>query len=137
MSEAASRTRWTRYVGAAAAVAALMTAGILAYAAATDAERVDGAEAAVEQDADPPAAGPWVHGGRDGDAGRPEGAGPPARARAGGLNVEPVDCEAARNHGEYVSSIARTTPPGPGKGAVVSAAAEADCPPGFRDRPED
>lgn len=155
MSDAASRTRWTGYAGAAAAVAALMTAGILGYAAATDAGRadgalrVDGAGAAVEQDADPPAAGPRVHGGRgeDGgrpedagppeDAGRPQDAGPPPWARAGGPPADPVDCAAARTHGEYVSSVARTTPPGPEKGATVSAAAEADCPPGFRDRPED
>ena len=34
MSETASRRRWTRSAGAAAAVAALVTAGTLAYAAA-------------------------------------------------------------------------------------------------------
>lgn len=41
--------------------------------------------------------------------------------------VAPVACEDARTHGEYVSSVARSTPPGPGKGAAVSAAARSDC----------
>src|SRR5437899_33172 len=46
--------------------------------------------------------------------------------------VTPVDCAAAKNHGEYVSSIARsTTATGADKGAAVSAAAQSDCPPGF------
>ena len=39
----------------------------------------------------------------------------------------PVACDQARTHGEYVSSIARTTPSGPGKGAIVSEAARSDC----------
>jgi hypothetical protein len=41
--------------------------------------------------------------------------------------VEAVDCDEARNHGQYVSSVARSTPSGPGKGAVVAAAAASDC----------
>lgn len=53
----------------------------------------------------------------DGD----DGAGTSAR------DVAPVDCEDARTHGEYVSSVARSTPGGPGKGAIVSAAARSDC----------
>ena len=42
-------------------------------------------------------------------------------------DIEPVACDEARTHGEYVSSVARSTPSGPGKGAVVSAAARSDC----------
>jgi len=44
-----------------------------------------------------------------------------------GAAVEPVACDDAVNHGEYVSSVARTTPSGPGKGAIVSSAARSDC----------
>jgi hypothetical protein len=45
---------------------------------------------------------------------------------------EPTDegddaCAAAVNHGQYVSSIAKSTPSGPGKGAIVSEAAHSDC----------
>ena len=40
---------------------------------------------------------------------------------------EPVACEDARNHGEYVSSVAKSVPPGPGHGAAVSEAARSDC----------
>jgi hypothetical protein len=44
-----------------------------------------------------------------------------------GRDIEPVACDEARTHGEYVSSVARSTPGGPGKGAVVSEAARSDC----------
>ena len=40
---------------------------------------------------------------------------------------EPIACEDARNHGEYVSSVAKSVPPGPGHGAAVSEAARSDC----------
>lgn len=53
------------------------------------------------------------------DAGPPPGRGKPS--------VEPVACEDARNHGQYVSSIARSTPAGPDREAIVAAAAESDC----------
>ena len=77
------------------------------------------------------------------DAGRP--ATPPGQteqkeAQGNGLgprSTVPVDCASARNHGEYVSGVARSTPPGPDKAATVAAAAQADCPAGFRDRPDD
>ena len=36
----------------------------------------------------------------------------------------PADVE---NHGQYVSGVAQDTPPGPGHGEVVSAAAQSDC----------
>ena len=36
----------------------------------------------------------------------------------------PADVE---NHGQYVSGVAQGTPPGPGHGEVVSAAAQSDC----------
>jgi hypothetical protein len=39
----------------------------------------------------------------------------------------PIACEDARTHGEYVSSVAHSTPPGPGHGAAVSEAARSDC----------
>jgi hypothetical protein len=45
----------------------------------------------------------------------------------GGRSDEPVTCESARNHGEYVSWVARSTPEGPDKAAIVAAAAESDC----------
>lgn len=48
--------------------------------------------------------------------------------------VEAVDCDEARNHGRYVSSVARSTPSGPGKGAVVAAAAASDC--GKKEKPK-
>jgi hypothetical protein len=38
-----------------------------------------------------------------------------------------VACEDAKNHGEYVSSIARTTPKGEDRGRIVSEAAKSDC----------
>jgi hypothetical protein len=71
--------------------------------------------------------------------GRPDEAGPPAWAGARGRESrdEAVTCQSARNHGEYVSSVARSTPGGPDKDAVMTEAAESDCPPGFRDRPDD
>ena len=45
-------------------------------------------------------------------------------------NCPPVDdeaCLSAANHGQYVSGIAKSTPPGPGHGAAVSEAAHSDC----------
>jgi hypothetical protein len=39
----------------------------------------------------------------------------------------PVTCDSAKNHGEYVSSVAHATPPGPGHGKAVSAAAQSSC----------
>jgi hypothetical protein len=55
---------------------------------------------------------------------------------------EPTDDEAAcanaKNHGEYVSSVAHSTPPGPGHGAAVSAAAHSTCgKPGSDDATDD
>lgn len=39
-----------------------------------------------------------------------------------------ADCpEAVRNHGQYVSSVARSVTPGPRHGELVSAAARGDC----------
>ena len=38
-----------------------------------------------------------------------------------------VACEDATSHGEYVSSVAKSTPPGPGHGEAVSEAAKSDC----------
>lgn len=38
-----------------------------------------------------------------------------------------VSCEDAANHGEYVSSVAHATPPGPGHGVAVREAAHSDC----------
>ena len=43
------------------------------------------------------------------------------------VGEEPDPCEDAANHGEYVSGVAHDTPPGPGKGQVVSEAAQSDC----------
>ena len=40
---------------------------------------------------------------------------------------EPIACEDATSHGEYVSSVAKSTPPGPGHGEAVSEAAKSDC----------
>lgn len=42
-----------------------------------------------------------------------------------GAGIAP--CTSAANHGEFVSGVARSTPSGPGKGAVVSDAAHSDC----------
>lgn len=36
-------------------------------------------------------------------------------------------CADAKNHGEYVSGVAKDAPPGPGHGAAVSEAARSDC----------
>jgi hypothetical protein len=36
-------------------------------------------------------------------------------------------CTAAVNHGQYVSQVAKDTPPGPGHGQAVSEAAHSDC----------
>lgn len=36
-------------------------------------------------------------------------------------------CTAAKNHGTYVSGVARSVPPGPSHGPRVSAAAKGDC----------
>jgi hypothetical protein len=38
-----------------------------------------------------------------------------------------IACEDAANHGQYVSSVAHSVPPGPGHGAAVSEAAKSDC----------
>lgn len=39
----------------------------------------------------------------------------------------PVDCASARNHGQYVSWVARNTPPGPGRDEIIRAAAHSSC----------
>ena len=46
-----------------------------------------------------------------------------------------VSCEDAANHGEYVSSVAHATAPGPGHGIAVREAAHSDC--GFADTTDD
>jgi len=43
-----------------------------------------------------------------------------------GLEAD-LSCALAVNHGAYVPWVAHTTPPGPGHGAAVSAAAHSDC----------
>jgi hypothetical protein len=48
---------------------------------------------------------------------------PPATDDGSGV----IACDQARNHGEYVSSVARNAPKGPERGAVVSEAAKSDC----------
>ena len=41
---------------------------------------------------------------------------------------EPAECpEGLRNHGEHVSSVARSVEPGPGHGQLVSVAARGGC----------
>ncbi len=39
----------------------------------------------------------------------------------------PNACTSAANHGQFVSGVARSTPPGPGHGAAVSEAAQSNC----------
>jgi hypothetical protein len=145
MAEPARTERWPRVLGAVLAGSALVAVAAVSWAGTSAPEPSDLPEVAAEQaEAAVEQAGPPEDAGRPEDAGkpdkaekttgRPEWAGPkPGKGR----DVEPVACEDARNHGQYVSSIARSTPPGPDKGAIVSAAAESDCPPGFRDRPDD
>ena len=41
--------------------------------------------------------------------------------------ASPVTCDSAKNHGEYVSSVARSTEPGPDHGKAVSEAARSSC----------
>lgn len=43
------------------------------------------------------------------------------------ITTPPDACTSATNHGQFVSGVARATPPGPGHGAVVSDAAQSDC----------
>jgi hypothetical protein len=46
----------------------------------------------------------------------------------GPLSTDAPPCPAdVENHGQYVSGVAQDTPPGPGHGVVVSAAAQSDC----------
>ena len=45
----------------------------------------------------------------------------------GTTTTTPDACTSAANHGQFVSGVARATPPGPGHGAVVSDAARSDC----------
>jgi hypothetical protein len=42
-------------------------------------------------------------------------------------SVAPVACSDAKNHGQYVSGVARSVEPGPGHGAAVREAARSDC----------
>lgn len=138
MVERSRTERWPRVLGVVLAGAALVAVGAVSWAGTTpepgdlpnvateQAERADKADKPERADKAEEAAGRT--------SGKPDWAGPkPGQGR----DAEPLACEDARNHGQYVSSIARSTPPGPGKGAIVSAAAKADCPPGFRDRPDD
>jgi hypothetical protein len=42
------------------------------------------------------------------------------------VSVPPCPADVT-NHGEYVSGVAQSTPPGPEHGQIVSAAAQSDC----------
>jgi len=42
------------------------------------------------------------------------------------VSVPPCPADVT-NHGQYVSGVAHSTPPGPDHGQVVSAAAQSDC----------
>jgi hypothetical protein len=82
-------------------------------------------------------------GGPPAERGKPAWAGPPGKAgaddsqgaddtgpppwAAAGKDLSPVICEEARNHGQYVSYVARTTQPGPDKDRIVAEAAESKC----------
>ena len=104
-------SRWMMLVGMLAA--ALVIAGVGAFSwAQTEADQ--SAPAAVtSQEGNPDVEGRGSSGNR--------------RSTGQARDIEPVECNQALNHGEYVSSVARSTPGGPGKGAIVSAAARSDC----------
>lgn len=121
-----ARSRWAALVAVLAS--ALVIGGVGAYslgqtgAGQTGAGQAEPALAVADQTQ------PTGVTSQEGDSDR-ESRGPDGNRRGNGQggDIERVDCDEARNHGEYVSSVARSTPGGPGRGALVSAAARSDC----------
>jgi hypothetical protein len=111
-----ARSRWAALVAVLAAAAVI--GGVVAYSWAQT--------LAGQSEADQTAPAAVISQEGDSDGGRRDTNGN-RRGNGQGRDIEPVDCDDARNHGEYVSSVARSTLGGPGKGAIVSEAARGDC----------
>jgi hypothetical protein len=137
------RASWVAAVVGAAALGSVAAVAV----AASSPDATPGASGTTPATSSPTVTASGEAGQQRADEARPENAGPSEWAGTGrgegesqgksrglGLGLgradrsdDPVTCDGARNHGQWVSWVARTTPAGPDKDAVVAQAAERDC----------